>query len=753
MAKQFEIQLKFTTGGSAQALMQKLDNLAKAQNKLAKVQRTLNTQSKAAIRTHVQLIQSQEKHRLAVFKSQKQIGKLNQQIAKLRLENKMLAARLKKTSAGLGRMRLATAGLTRMVGVLRNQILLFTFAFGTFIAGFKSSIDISMQFEAVKVRLNSMFGSVERGEQAFRKFNQIAATTPFTLTDVVEAGAALKAFGTNAEEMIKPTSDLAAFMGVTATEAAQALGRAFAGGAGAADILRERGILQLIRDTKGIEDLSKLTLPEFRQALQDTLIDPSVGIAGATDRLSKTMTGLVSNMADAFTRMKAAIGDFFDFKGVVETLTGAFETLGERVQQANETAFETSIRHLQQMNIDTTKLELTQAKLIKTRMEENNVMKDVGVAETELQRRMDIRIAATQGLAALQENLIKNGTSEEAIRKRIAEIDKDIISAGRGQDKEQIKSLQNERKSLINTQDALDRGRIAVAFTEKQVELGLITLEQATEYQAAVAKVAGLEEKIANSKKTQTEEGKKIIKLAEDQLKIMADADKLRLETREQLFSEHFNKVLSVAQRSIEQQKQAEISALRDTDKFRRASAEERQDMEKDALKNLQNQQNTIFKINQANEIIKVILSSMSTASKLKDMADELKGVATAAFAVNNVAAGKKALAGAAALRVQRGLVIASGAAQAGLLAGQQPPQFARGGSFITDGQQSITVGDNPGGRERVDITPLSTPDFGDAGGGSSINVNIMGNVIGTQEFVRDNLLPEIENTIKRNLA
>ena len=104
-------------------------------------------------------------------------------------------------------------------------------------------------------------------------------------------------------------------------------------------------------------------------------------------------------------------------------------------------------------------------------------------------------------------------------------------------------------------------------------------------------------------------------------------------------------------------------------------------------------------------------------------------------------------------MRVQRGLVIASGAAQAGLLAGQQPPQFARGGSFITDGQQSITVGDNPGGRERVDITPLSTPDFGDAGGGSSINVNIMGNVIGTQEFVRDNLLPEIENTIKRNLA
>ena len=73
--------------------------------------------------------------------------------------------------------------------------------------------------------------------------------------------------------------------------------------------------------------------------------------------------------------------------------------------------------------------------------------------------------------------------------------------------------------------------------------------------------------------------------------------------------------------------------------------------------------------------------------------------------------------------------------------------------SFITGGQQMIMVGDNAGGRERVDITPLSSPDFGDASGGASINVNIMGNVIGTQEFVRDNLLPEIENSIRRNLA
>ena len=50
-------------------------------------------------------------------------------------------------------------------------------------------------------------------------------------------------------------------MGTTATEAANALGRAFSGGQGSADILRERGILALIKDSQGLTDLSKTTLP------------------------------------------------------------------------------------------------------------------------------------------------------------------------------------------------------------------------------------------------------------------------------------------------------------------------------------------------------------------------------------------------------------------------------------------------------------------------------------------------------------
>lgn len=54
----------------------------------------------------------------------------------------------------------------------------------------------------------------------------------------------------------------------------------------------------------------------------------------------------------------------------------------------------------------------------------------------------------------------------------------------------------------------------------------------------------------------------------------------------------------------------------------------------------------------------------------------------------------------------------AAGALQtAAVLASPLPeiPAFAKGGSFLTNGPQMIMVGDNPGGKERVDITPMNT--------------------------------------------
>jgi len=230
-------------------------------------------------------------------------------IVNIKVNSKKANDSIKKTTQQMGKFRLSTKGVRRSLGAIRNNLLLVTFAFAGVIASIKRVVETSAKFEAVKTRLVGLTGSVKAAEKAFNTFNKVAATTPFSLEDVVEAGAQLKAFGSDAEKLIKPITNLAAFMGTTATEAANAFGRAFAGGAGAADILREKGILNIIKSSQGLTDLAKTTLPEFREALINTLQDPVVGIEGSTDRLAKTFTGAFSNMWDSVTRLTAATGD------------------------------------------------------------------------------------------------------------------------------------------------------------------------------------------------------------------------------------------------------------------------------------------------------------------------------------------------------------------------------------------------------------------------------------------------------------
>ena len=228
---------------------------------------------------------------------------------------------VKKLKSSMGGLNKAITGLVIGFGAYKLG--------GAIIGLGKSSIKTAGEFETLRIRLNNMYGSVQKGGQAFDAFNEIAATTPFQLKNVVEAGASLKAFGVDAENMIKPVADLAAFMGVNATEAAQAFGRAFAGGAGAADILRERGVLELVKSFSKVKDLTKLTLPEFRKALISTMQDPMAGIAGQTEQLSKTFEGSFSNMQDSLSRLSAEIGNTLSpsIQNLMKKISGAADAL------------------------------------------------------------------------------------------------------------------------------------------------------------------------------------------------------------------------------------------------------------------------------------------------------------------------------------------------------------------------------------------------------------------------------------------
>ena len=89
------------------------------------------------------------------------------------------------------------------------------------------------------------------------------------------------------------------------------------------------------------------------------------------------------------------------------------------------------------------------------------------------------------------------------------------------------------------------------------------------------------------------------------------------------------------------------------------------------------------------------------------------------------------------------------GLVQAGLVLAQKPPSYAEGGDFVTSGPQMIMVGDNPGSRERVQITPLSSPNINGPQG--NIVLNISAPLV--DETVIDHIIPAIHKAQRMSLA
>lgn len=189
--------------------------------------------------------------------------------------------------------------------ILSTALITSTIAVGT------KAVKTAGQFEMLRVRLKSLTGSQKEANRLFDEFNEIAAKTPFSVQEVIDAGATLQAFGLDAENLLTGIADLAAFMQVDIATAAQNFGRAMNAGAGAADMFRDKGINQLVASFAGVSNVTDLTLPQFQQALQKFIIDPSQPVAGATALMAETLEGKFSNAGDAVDRLAAKLGDKF----------------------------------------------------------------------------------------------------------------------------------------------------------------------------------------------------------------------------------------------------------------------------------------------------------------------------------------------------------------------------------------------------------------------------------------------------------
>ena len=124
-----------------------------------------------------------------------------------------------------------------------------------------------------------------------------------------------------------------------------------------------------------------------------------------------------------------------------------------------------------------------------------------------------------------------------------------------------------------------------------------------------------------------------------------------------------------------------------------------------------------------------VIGNALDITSMFKDNNKQMfvfnKGLAVAQATMNTFTAATKALdqGGPIAGPIMMGSIIALGMAQVGKIMSTEY-KAALGADFTTSGPTRLLVGDNPGGRERVQVTPLSSPNI-NGPQGQSINADM----------------------------
>ena len=133
-------------------------------------------------------------------------------------------------------------------------------------------------------------------------------------------------------------------------------------------------------------------------------------------------------------------------------------------------------------------------------------------------------------------------------------------------------------------------------------------------------------------------------------------------------------------------------------------------------------------------------LESSSEAKQAEDIKDALRSAAKAAVKAYEWAAG---WGGPIAGSIAAAIAFTATSALAAKV-----EEFATGGDFVTNGPQLIMVGDNPSGRERVQVTPLSSPNI-NGPKSSNIVVNISGNVM-SEDYTEDVIIPQIKESLRR---
>jgi hypothetical protein len=187
------------------------------------------------------------------------------------------------------------------------------------------------QMEQMSVSMRVLLKDEQKATEAFEYLARLADTTPFMMPEVVGAGRLLAAYGLDIKQYINEVLNLAAGMGKTGEEVANAFGKLAAGATGEAmERFREMGISAKDFMEEGIRFAKsgqmQSSVEEAMAALQ-RIIQNKFG--GMIEEQSKTWNGLISTLKDKLAKFnREATEDLFSgAKGALKGLIALIDDI------------------------------------------------------------------------------------------------------------------------------------------------------------------------------------------------------------------------------------------------------------------------------------------------------------------------------------------------------------------------------------------------------------------------------------------
>ena len=724
------IEIEFSATGD-RTVIKAIDALDRSTKKLIQAQVKLTGEGKKqknSNKAHENSVKRLEIKLQALGFSFKQAGisaKMQQQASKgNRLELERMRIATQKFIATQTQADVSTRILGGSLAVLRSKLLIYNFAMALGIRQTIKFAQVSANVESMQTAFKTLSGATENSTVALIKLKKATNNTMSEFNLFQQANNAMVLGVTKNSDEMAEMFDVAQRLG-------RALGRDTAS-----------SVESLIT---GIGRQSRLMLDNIGIIVKsDEAYEAYAKKLGITaDQLSdvdKKQAFLIATMESARAKVKTLGDEVLSTKDNIDSFSTAFENLGVSIGK--------NIPFFNKMTTSLTRLARLTGQLIEPYDPLIEAQKNhTKAVEAENKARINLEsVEKTHGFS--KDKLIKKYKKEienqKILQNMYLEITDSLFTQVKAEEQAQ-KAKEQNIQGIIKEESTIKRNidQTNKAFKLKsQLQAGDLAFH--TELQKKQDKLYKEDEKnhkkLIEAKSSANKAYYDGLKMAQDnagkELKEMQDEMQAQ---NEQLLNSinsslsAFDGVLSAWKANMQARMDAELSTLKDSEKYKNADSERRKDLEREVTKGYAQEQLKQFRIGQASAIADI---GMNTASAL------MSSVAGSWVTIG---------------QPWFGIIASLGALQAGLVASQKPPSFEKGG--LVGGQRhsqggtmiEAEQGEFVMSRNAVQSIGIETLSQINQGGGAGITLNISAPLV--DDTILDTIIPAINKAVQGDRA